>query len=44
MKAAIRGTEIYFDIAGMQLAPVKKDFIEKAADAIFLIQDNDRSN
>lgn len=29
MKAAIRGTEIYFDIAGMQLAPVKNDFVEK---------------
>lgn len=29
MKAAIRGTEIYFDVAGMQLAPHKKEFIEK---------------
>lgn len=29
MKAQIRGTEIYFDIAGMQLAPYKQDFIEK---------------
>lgn len=29
MKATIRGTEIYFDIAGMQLAPVKTDFVEK---------------
>jgi proline iminopeptidase len=29
MKAKIRGTEIYFDIAGMQLAPYKKYFIEK---------------
>ena len=35
MKAAIRGTEIYFDIAGMQLAPVKKDFIEKPV--VFLL-------
>ncbi len=29
MKATLRGTEIYFDIAGMQLAPVGKDFIEQ---------------
>lgn len=29
MKATIRGTEIYFDIAGMQLAPTKGDFIER---------------
>jgi proline iminopeptidase len=29
MKATIRGTEIYFDIAGMQLAPSKNDFVEK---------------
>jgi proline iminopeptidase len=29
MKANIRGTEIYFDIAGMQLAPVGEDFIER---------------
>ncbi len=29
MKAKIRGTEIYFDIAGMQLAPVKNDFVER---------------
>ena len=29
MKAAIRGTEIYFDVAGMQLTPVKNDFVEK---------------
>jgi proline iminopeptidase len=29
MKAKIRGTEIYFDIAGMQLAPVGEDFIER---------------
>lgn len=29
MKANIRGTQIYFDIAGMQLAPVKNDFIER---------------
>lgn len=29
MKAQIRGTEIYFDIAGMQLAPVEKDFEER---------------
>lgn len=29
MKATLRGTEIYFDIAGMQLRPVKNDFIEK---------------
>ncbi len=29
MKAKIRGTEIYFDIAGMQIAPVKSDFEER---------------
>ncbi len=29
MKAKIRGTEIYYDIAGMQLAPVKNDFQER---------------
>lgn len=29
MKAKIRGTEIYFDIAGMQLRPVGQDFVEK---------------
>jgi proline iminopeptidase len=29
MKAKIRGTEIYFDIAGMQLEPHKNDLIEK---------------
>ena len=29
MKAKIRGTEIYFDVAGMQLAPYGNDFIEK---------------
>src|SRR5579863_5336173 len=29
MKAAIRGTEIYFDIAGMQLTPHKNDFEER---------------
>jgi proline iminopeptidase len=29
MKAKIRGTEIYFDIAGMQLAPVKDGFVER---------------
>lgn len=29
MKAKIRGTEIYFDIAGMQLAPAGKEFVEK---------------
>ncbi len=29
MKATLRGTEIYFDIAGMQLAPVGKDLIER---------------
>ena len=29
MKAKIRGTEIYFDIAGMQLAPVGNDFVER---------------
>lgn len=29
MKAAIRGTKIYFDIAGMQLAPVGDDFVER---------------
>lgn len=29
MKAKIRGTEIYYDVAGMQLAPVGKDFEER---------------
>lgn len=29
MKAKIRGTEIYFDIAGMQIEPDKHGFIEK---------------
>lgn len=29
MKAAIRHTEIYYDIAGMQLAPVGQDFVER---------------
>lgn len=29
MKATLRGTEIYFDIAGMQLAPVGKEFVER---------------
>lgn len=29
MKATIRGTEIFFDIAGMQIAPKNGDFIEK---------------
>ncbi len=29
MKAKLRGTEIYFDVAGMQLAPVKGDFVER---------------
>jgi proline iminopeptidase len=29
MKAALRNTEIYFDIAGMQLAPAGDDFIER---------------
>lgn len=29
MKATLRGTEIYFDIAGMQLAPMGKEFIER---------------
>jgi proline iminopeptidase len=29
MKAKIRGTEIYFDVAGMQLSPVKDHFVEK---------------
>src|SRR5258708_8686705 len=29
MKAKIRNTEIYFDIAGMQLAPHGKNFVEK---------------
>jgi len=35
MKAKIRGTEIYFDIAGMQLAPQGKSLIEKPV--LFLI-------
>lgn len=29
MKAKIRGTELYYDIAGMQFAPVGKDFAER---------------
>lgn len=29
MKAKIRGTEIYFDVAGMQLAPIRNDFEER---------------
>ncbi|MEO8400524.1 MAG: alpha/beta fold hydrolase [Gammaproteobacteria bacterium] len=29
MKAKIRGTELYFDIAGMQLEPKGKEFIER---------------
>ncbi|MGE3920441.1 MAG: alpha/beta fold hydrolase, partial [Gammaproteobacteria bacterium] len=29
MKASIRGTEIYFDIAGMQFAPTKNGFEER---------------
>lgn len=29
MKAKIRNTEIYFDIAGMQLHPVKNDFVQR---------------
>lgn len=29
MKATLRGTEIYFDIAGMQIAPVGRDFAER---------------
>lgn len=29
MKAAIRGTEIYFDVAGMQLAPQGDEFVER---------------
>lgn len=30
MRAAIRGTELYFDVAGMQLAPVQGDFQARA--------------
>ncbi len=29
MKANIRGTEIYFDIAGMQFAPTKNGLVER---------------
>lgn len=29
MKAKLRGTEIYFDIAGMQVQPVGQDFVER---------------
>jgi len=29
MKANIRGTQLYFDVAGMQLAPVGSDFVER---------------
>ena len=35
MKAAIRGTEIYFDVAGMQIVPHGKKLIEKPV--LFLI-------
>jgi proline iminopeptidase len=35
MKAKIRDTEIYFDIAGMQLEPVKNDLLEKSV--LFLL-------
>lgn len=35
MKANIRGTEIYFDIAGMQIAPDGNDLVEKPV--LFLI-------
>lgn len=35
MKAKIRGTEIYFDVAGMQLAPEKNIFVERPV--IFLL-------
>lgn len=35
MKASIRGTEIYFDVAGMQLAPVKTNFEERPV--VFLL-------
>lgn len=35
MKAQIRGTEIYFDIAGMQLAPQGKKFVERPV--VFLL-------
>ncbi|MDR3477430.1 MAG: alpha/beta hydrolase [Gammaproteobacteria bacterium] len=35
MKAKIRGTEIYFDVAGMQIAPSKGDFVERPV--IFLL-------
>ncbi len=35
MKAKIRGTEIYFDVAGMQIAPEGNNFSEKPV--LFLI-------
>jgi proline iminopeptidase len=35
MKAKIRNTEIYFDVAGMQIAPCKNELIEKPV--LFLI-------
>ena len=35
MKATLRGTEIYFDIAGMQLAPEKTNFVERPV--VFLL-------
>jgi len=35
MKAKIRNTEIYFDIAGMQIAPIKNELVEKPV--LFLI-------
>ncbi len=42
MKATIRGTEIYFDIAGMQLAPVGQNFVEQPV--IFVMHGGPGSN
>jgi proline iminopeptidase len=42
MKAKIRGTEIYFDIAGMQLRPEKNTFIEKPV--LFLLHGGPGAN
>ncbi len=42
MKATIRGTEIYFDIAGMQIAPNGNELIEKPV--LFLIHGGPGSN
>jgi proline iminopeptidase len=42
LKVALRGTEIYFDIAGMQLAPEGRTFVEKPV--IFMLHGGPGSN